>query len=118
MVTIEQLLTCLVSPEHLFTLLYGMSVCCYQSIYTQAPRGEQLQSIVDGYASKWGFTQCVGAVDGSHIPIVSPLDCPADYYNQKGFHSTILQAVVDHGYRFGTSVLVGQGGYMICLCIY
>ena len=68
--------------------------------YIQAPHGERLQSIVDGFASKWGFPQCVGAIDGSHIPIVSPLDCPADYYNRKGFHSIILQAVVDHEYRF------------------
>jgi len=34
----EQLLTCLVSPEHLFVLLYGMSVmplckCCCQSTF-------------------------------------------------------------------------------------
>jgi len=46
--------------------------------YIQTPHGERLQSIVDGFASKWGFPQCVGAIDGSHIPIVSPLDCPAD----------------------------------------
>ena len=68
--------------------------------YIQTPHGERLQSIVDGFSSKWGFPQCVGAIDGSHIPIVSPLDCPADYYNRKGFHSIILQAVVDHEYRF------------------
>ena len=64
--------------------------------YIQTPQGEHLQNIIDGFASKWGFPQCVGAIDGSHIPIVSPLDYPADYYNRKGFHSIILQAVVDH----------------------
>ena len=25
----------------------------------------------------WGF-QCAGVVDGTHIPIVSPTECPAD----------------------------------------
>ena len=68
--------------------------------YIQTPHGQHLQSIVDGFASKWGFPQCVGAINGSQIPIVSPLDCPADYYDEKGFHSIILQAVVDHEYRF------------------
>ena len=52
--------------------------------YIQAPHGERLQSIVDGFASKWGFPQCVGAISGSHIPIVSPLDCPADIIIGKG----------------------------------
>ena len=36
----------------------------------------------------------VGAVDGSHIPIVAPRLHAADYYNRKGFHSILLQGVV------------------------
>ena len=36
----------------------------------------------------------VGAVDGSHIPIVAPQLHAADYYNRKGFHSVLLQGVV------------------------
>ena len=36
----------------------------------------------------------VGAINGSHIPIVaSQLHAP-DYYNRKGFHSILLQGVV------------------------
>ena len=34
---------------------------------------------------------------------------PLDYYNQKGFHSVILQAVVDHEYKF-LDVCVGWSG--------
>ena len=53
--------------------------------------------IVDGFETKWGYPQYVGAIDGSHIPIVSPTEYPADYHNRKGWHSIIvLQAVVDH----------------------
>ena len=37
--------------------------------YIQTPHGEHLQNIVDGFASKWGFPQCVGAIDGSHTPL-------------------------------------------------
>ena len=36
----------------------------------------------------------MGAVDGSHIPIVVPRVHAADYYNRKGFHSILLQGVV------------------------
>ena len=36
----------------------------------------------------------VGAVDGSHIPIVAPRLHAPDYYNRKGFHSVLLQSVV------------------------
>lgn len=41
-----------------------------------------------------GIPYVVGAVDGSHIPIVAPSLHAADYYNRKGFHSILLQGVV------------------------
>ena len=42
-----------------------------------------------------GFSQCFGAIDGSHIPIIAPSTDPLDYYNHKGFHFIVLQALVD-----------------------
>ncbi|KAI2645889.1 Protein ANTAGONIST OF LIKE HETEROCHROMATIN PROTEIN 1 [Labeo rohita] len=39
---------------------------------------------------------CVGAIDGTHIPIISPRENPADYHNRKGWHSIILQGIADH----------------------
>ena len=52
------------------------------------------------FEKKWGFPQCVGAVDGSHIPIITPTEFHTDYFNRKGWHSVILQGVVDPCYRF------------------
>ena len=78
-------------------------------VYIQVPKGDKLKAIVDGFKTKWGFPQCVGAIDGSHIPIVLPLHYPADYHNRKGWHSIILQAVVDHECRFW-NVNVGWPG--------
>ena len=64
--------------------------------------------MLSGFSQK-GFPQCAGAVDGSHIPIEAPQICPADYPNRKGWHSVILQGVVDHVGCF-TDINVGWPG--------
>ena len=43
---------------------------------------------------------CVGTVNGTHIAIIAPEENPTDYFNQKGHHSIVMQAVVDHEYNF------------------
>ena len=50
-----------------------------------------LREVVNGYKTKWGFPQVVGAIDGTHILIVRPKDSAADYYHHKGFYSIIVQ---------------------------
>ena len=77
--------------------------------YVKIPVGTDAMDIVRGFEEKWGFPQCFGAVDGSHIPILPPHDSPTDYYNRKGFHSIVAQALVDHQYRF-LNVFVGWPG--------
>ena len=69
------------------------------------PCGDALKQVVAG---KLGFPQCVGAIDG---PIISPQECPADYYNsnRKGWHSIILQGLVDHNGLF-MDIYVGWPG--------
>ena len=52
------------------------------------------------FKDKWGFPQCVGAIDGSHIPIKALTEFHADYQNRKGWYSIILQEVVDSSYKF------------------
>lgn len=44
---------------------------------------------------RWGLPQSVGAIDGSHIPIIASTNYHTDSFNRKGWHSIILQAVVD-----------------------
>ena len=68
--------------------------------YIKIPTGEDLDKVIETFNQKWGFPQCAGAVDGSHIPIKAPTTFHADYYNRKGWYSIILQGVVDAAYQF------------------
>ena len=63
--------------------------------YVKFPSPQMLKEIITGFEVLWGLPQTVGAVDGSHIPILKPVECASDYYNRKGYYSIILQAVVD-----------------------
>ena len=63
--------------------------------YVCIPLEDKLKEIVAEFESLWGFPQVVGAIDGTHIPILHPQESPSDYYNRKNFYSIIMQAVVD-----------------------
>ena len=65
--------------------------------------------MVDGFKHKFGFPQCAGVVDGTHVPIVSPVGFPADYYNCKGFYSILMQGTVNHLGQF-FDVCIGWPG--------
>ena len=51
--------------------------------------------MLDGFEATKGFPQAVGAVDGTHIPIIQSEESPADYYNRKGYYFILIQALVD-----------------------
>ncbi|XP_034057701.1 protein ALP1-like isoform X2 [Gymnodraco acuticeps] len=73
------------------------------------PDVEKLVEMATFFNRRWRAPQCVGAIDGSHIPILAPRDYPKDYYNRKGWHSVVLQAVVDDRGMF-CDVCVGDPG--------
>ena len=73
------------------------------------PKGDMLDQVIEGFEFKWGFPNCVGAVDGTHIPVTPPSNCRTDYYNRKGSYSIIRQGLVDFKYLF-TDIYVGWPG--------
>jgi hypothetical protein len=73
------------------------------------PRGDNLVKVIQEYEERWGFPMCAGAIDGTHIPIIAPLEGHIDYVNRKSFHSIIMQAVVDSNYLF-RDIIVGWPG--------
>ena len=77
--------------------------------FIAVPCGNELKAVVEAFSNKWGFPQCVGAIDGSHIPIIAPKDNATDYFNRKKFHSIVLQALVNYEYKF-MDIYVGWSG--------
>lgn len=59
------------------------------------PSEEKLREMAAYNENRWGLPHCVGAIDGSHIPVLAPQEYHCDYFNRKGWHSIILQGVVD-----------------------
>ena len=78
-------------------------------IISKIQRGIDFKRIINGFQRKWNFPQCLGAIDGTHIPIKAPLVHHADYYNRKCFHSVILQGVCGSQCCF-TDVFAGWPG--------
>ena len=74
--------------------------------YIRVPTGDEVKKVVDGVRDGLGFPQCARVVYGTHIPIVFPEKCPADYYNRKGWHSIIMQGMVNNVGHF-TEVHLG-----------
>ena len=105
---------------HLFGISRASVCCIVQEVckeivhvlmpkYIKWPKGDEIQDIVDVFEHKWGYPQCGGAIDGSHIPIIAPQQFHTDFFNRKGWHSIILQGVVDGKYRF-MDITVGWPG--------
>ncbi len=77
----------------------------------QFPNADTLQEMANYFENRWGLLQCVGALDGSHIPILAPQEYHTEYYNRKGWYSVVLQAVVD-GKGLFWNVFAGLPGSM------
>ncbi|XP_068741748.1 putative nuclease HARBI1 [Montipora capricornis] len=77
--------------------------------FITTPKGEEVNEIMRIYKDKWQFPMWVGAIDGTHIPIIAPVVDHTEYVNRKGYHSIVMQAVVDSKYLF-RDVVVGWPG--------
>ncbi|KAJ3588738.1 hypothetical protein NHX12_009592 [Muraenolepis orangiensis] len=53
-------------------------------VHITVPDADKLEELATFFNNRWRAPQCVGAIDGSHIPIMAPEECAQDYYNQKG----------------------------------
>jgi len=67
---------------------------CQQFIQFPKVR-EDIDAVEQRFANVRGMRNVIGAIDGCHIPIKAPHCEAAAYINRKGYHSLVLQAVVD-----------------------
>ena len=61
---------------------------------------QEWREISTVFSKKWNFHNTLGAIDGKHVAIRCPPNAGPTYYNYKQFHSIILMALVDAGYKF------------------
>lgn len=97
------------SVNLIFREFCDVVVQCLEARLIRFPRTREMKEHLRQFAAITGFPQCVGALDGCHIEVCPPKEHATDYYNYKGWYSSILFAVVDHRYRF-MYVNVGSPG--------
>ena len=96
----------------------GVIVTKMQPLYIRIPSETDLKDIIKSFRDSWGFPQCGGAIDGTHIGILAPPNNSSDYYNRKGFYSIILRGVIDHRLRFwDISMWAGPAKCMTPVCL-
>ena len=102
---------------HSFGVSKSLECVVVQKVCNTIVKVEALKVVIDGFKHKLGYPQCVGVIDGSHIPIISSRNYPADYYNRKGFHSIILQGTVNHIGQF-IAINIGWPGRVHDACVF
>lgn len=60
------------------------------------PNRNECEAISTYFYERYGIARIIGAIDGSHVPILPPSEGYRDFVNRKGWPSVILQALVDH----------------------
>jgi len=70
---------------------------------------EEWLEIEQSWNEIWNFPHCVGALDGKHIVLQSPINSGSEYINYKGTFSIVLMALVDANYCFTFADIGCQG---------
>lgn len=77
--------------------------------YIKWPNNNESIEISNYFNEKCGVNGVIGAIDGSHIRIKRPIDDQEVFYNRKGYHSIVLQAICNHKKMF-TNIFCGEAG--------
>ena len=64
-----------------------------QAKFIRWPDAGKRAAIAQSFATKNNVPGIIGAIDGSHIPIIAPNEYHENFINRKSFHSIVLQVV-------------------------
>ncbi|KAJ8418954.1 hypothetical protein AAFF_G00004530 [Aldrovandia affinis] len=70
-------------------------VLLLKPLYLHQPTEQELDETVRLFSMRWGFPHCVGVIDSLHIPIITPPNKTTHCWNSNGWHSVVLQGVVN-----------------------
>ncbi|XP_031346802.1 protein ANTAGONIST OF LIKE HETEROCHROMATIN PROTEIN 1-like [Photinus pyralis] len=70
---------------------------------------EEWKKLSEEYYTTWNFPNCLGAIDGKHVVLVSPTNSGSEFINYKGTFSIVLMALVDANYCFTYADVGCQG---------
>ncbi|MCO5603293.1 hypothetical protein L7F22_057442 [Adiantum nelumboides] len=68
------------------------------NFYIRWPSSTRMLQMAKEFQKIRGIPYVIGAIDGSHIPIIAPRENVVDSFNRKRFHSILLQLTVDSNY--------------------
>ncbi|CAH1988985.1 unnamed protein product [Acanthoscelides obtectus] len=64
------------------------------------PTPEEWLLVSEQYQELWNFPNCLGAMDGNHVALQTPINSGSEYYNYKSHYSIVLFGLVDANYNF------------------
>ena len=79
---------------------------------------EEVEYLSSSFLKVHDFPKCIGAIDGTHIPIKQPSENGSDFINRKDFHSLNVQAVCDFSTKFIDVVVQWPGSVHDALDIF
>lgn len=77
-------------------------------LFLRPPDHINWEQKAEEFWKRWGFPNCVAAIDGKHVRIVAPSKSGSLYFNYKGYFSIVLLAMVDANCKF---VVIDVGSY-------
>ncbi|XP_017465343.1 PREDICTED: putative nuclease HARBI1 [Rhagoletis zephyria] len=88
------------STAHKYFHIVVEAILRLQLDFLKFPQLDEAVMIARGFQKICKIPNIIGAIDGTHIPVLPPSEGYLDYVNRKGWPSIMMQTVVDHKYMF------------------